>query len=46
MVIKSIAHVKANDRLSIFVTDGIVKAKVEDTYKEDYDERAITGSNI
>ncbi len=45
-VIKSIAHVKANDRLSIFVTDGIVKAKVEDTYKEDYDERAITGSNI
>ena len=33
MVVKSIAHVKPNDRLSIFVTDGIVKAKVEDTYK-------------
>ena len=32
-VVKSIAHVKPHDQLSIFVTDGIIKTKVEDTYK-------------
>ena len=32
-VIKSVEHVKANDSLKIYVTDGIVKAKVEDTYR-------------
>ncbi len=32
-VIKSVEHVSANDSLKIHVTDGIVKAKVEDTYK-------------
>jgi len=32
-VVKSIAHVKPHDLLSIFVTDGIIKTKVEDTYK-------------
>lgn len=32
-VVKSIEHVKQNDRLTIYVTDGIVKAKVEDTIK-------------
>ena len=32
-VIKSVEHVSANDSLKIYVTDGIVKAKVEDTFK-------------
>ena len=32
-VVKSVEHVSANDCLNIYVTDGIVKAKVEDTYK-------------
>ncbi len=32
-VVKSVEHVSANDSLTIYVTDGIVKAKVEDTYK-------------
>ena len=30
-VVKSISHVKPEDKLTIYVTDGIVKAKVEDT---------------
>lgn len=37
-VVKSIKNVKQNDRLTIYMTDGIVKAKVEDTMKEDYNE--------
>lgn len=37
--IKSIGDVKKNDKLEIYVTDGIVKAKVEDTVEEDYRER-------
>ena len=32
-VVKSVEHVNVNDNLTIYVTDGIVKAKVEDTYK-------------
>jgi len=32
-VIKSVEHVKKDDHLNIYVTDGIVKAKVEDTIK-------------
>lgn len=32
-VVKSVKHVSASDSLKIYVTDGIVKAKVEDTYK-------------
>ena len=32
-VVKSVEHVSAKDSLKIYVTDGIVKAKVEDTYK-------------
>ncbi len=35
-VMKSIKDVKKEDLLTIYVTDGIVKAKVEDTVKEDY----------
>ena len=31
--VKSVAHVKVNDSLKIYVTDGILKAKVEDAYK-------------
>ncbi len=38
-VIKSIQDVKAEDTLTIYVTDGLVKAKVQDTIKEDYSER-------
>ena len=32
-VVKSIDHVKENDKLAIYVTDGIVNAKVLDTHK-------------
>ena len=32
-VVKSVEHVNSHDSLKIYVTDGIVKAKVEDTYK-------------
>ena len=32
-VVKSVEHVATNDSLKIYVTDGIVKAKVENTYK-------------
>ena len=32
-VVKSVEHISVNDCLKIYVTDGIVKAKVEDTYK-------------
>ena len=35
-VVKSIEHVEKGDNLQIYVTDGIVSAKVEDTKKEDY----------
>lgn len=38
-VVKSIQDVKAEDSLTIYVTDGLVKAKVEETIKEDYSER-------
>lgn len=38
-VVKSIQDVKKEEQLAIYVTDGIVKAKVEDTIKEDYRER-------
>lgn len=46
MVVKSIEQVKKEDRLTIYMTDGIVKAKVEDTMKEDYNGRANIGSSI
>ncbi|MBQ8802427.1 MAG: exodeoxyribonuclease VII large subunit [Tyzzerella sp.] len=45
-VVKSIESVKKNDKLTIYMTDGIVKAKVEDTMKEDYGDRANTGNSI
>ena len=45
-VVKSVAHVQKNDRLTIYMTDGIVKAKVEDTMKEDYNDRTIIGNGI
>ena len=38
-VVKSIKDVKKEDKLTIYVTDGILKAKVEDTMKEDYSGR-------
>ena len=34
--VKSISHVKKDDELMIYVTDGIVKANVSETIKEDY----------
>ena len=45
-VVKSIEHLKKDDKLTIYMTDGIVKAKVEDTMKEDYGNRANAGSSI
>ena len=38
-VVKSIQDVKAEDSLTIYVTDGLIKTKVEETIKEDYGER-------
>jgi len=38
-VVKSIQDVEKNEQLTIYVTDGMVKAKVEDTIREDYSER-------
>ena len=38
-VVKRIEHVKKEDKLTIYVTDGILKARVEDTMKEDYSGR-------
>ena len=32
-VIKSVDHVKIDEHMKIYVTDGIIRAKVEDTYK-------------
>ena len=37
--LKKIEDVKKDDQLEIYVTNGIVKAKVEDAVKEDYSER-------
>lgn len=37
--VKSVHDVKKEDKLEIYVTDGIVMAKVEETVKEDYGER-------
>ena len=38
-VVKSIHDVKAEDSLTIYVTDGLIKSKVKGTIKEDYGER-------
>ena len=38
-VVKSIEDVKAEDSLTIYVTDGLIKTKVKETIKEDYGER-------
>ena len=38
-VVKSVEYVNKGDKLTIYVTDGILKAKVEDTMKEDYSGR-------
>ena len=45
-VVKSVENLKKEDRLTIYMTDGIVKAKVEDTMKEDYCGRTNVGSGI
>lgn len=45
-VVKSIENVKKDDKLTIYMTDGIVKAKVEDTMKENYGDRANIGNSI
>ena len=37
--VKSIQDVDIEDSLTIYVTDGLVKAKVQETIKEDYGER-------
>ena len=45
-VVKSTSSVKKGDLLSIYMTDGIVRARVEDTIKEDYNDRTIIGNGI
>lgn len=45
-VVKSVDKVKKDDKLSIYMTDGIVTAKVENTIKENYGERTIFGRSI
>ncbi len=45
-VVKSVEQVQLEDKLTIYMTDGIVKAKVEDTIKEDYSGRANIGNSI
>ena len=45
-VVKSIQNVKKEDELSIYVTDGIVRAKVVDTIKEEYNGRENIGNSI
>jgi len=45
-VVKSIENVKPEDRLNIYMTDGIVRAKVVDTIKEDYNVRKNIGNSI
>jgi len=45
-VVKSVNDIKKNDKLTIYVTDGIVKAKVEDTMKEDFCGRADIRDSI
>ena len=45
-VVKSIENVKPDDKLNIYMTDGIVRAKVVDTMKEDYNGRANIGNSI
>ena len=45
-VVKSVDDIEKDDKLTIYVTDGIVKAKVEDTMKEDYSGRTNIGSSI
>ena len=45
-VVKSIANVNKDDRLQIYMTDGIVKARVEEIKGEDYNGRAIVGNGI
>ena len=45
-VVKSIENVKLDDKLNIYMTDGIVRAKVVDTMKEDYNGRTNIGNSI
>ena len=45
-VVKSITQVQKDDQLKIYMTDGIVRAKVEDTIEEDYNGRTDTGSRF
>lgn len=44
--VRSISDVEKNDALTIYVTDGMVYAKVEDTIKEDYRGKSIFGRSI
>ena len=45
-VVKSIESVKLDEKLNIYMTDGIVRAKVVDTLKEDYNGRTNIGNSI
>ncbi len=46
ITVKSVAGVEKGERLSIYVTDGVVKAKVEEAVKEEYNGRANIGNSI
>jgi exodeoxyribonuclease VII large subunit len=45
-VVKSIASVQREEQLKIYVTDGVILTRVEDTIKEDYDVRKDVGNII
>ena len=44
--VKRVRDVRKEEGLTIYVTDGMVKAKVEDTIREDYGERDIFRGSI
>ena len=45
-VVKSVVGLKQNEKLSIYMTDGIANVKVEDTIKEDYHDRTIVRDGV
>lgn len=44
--VKSIQGIQKGDELNIYMTDGMVNAKVEDTVREEYGNGTIVGNNI
>ena len=46
VTVKSITSVEKGEELSIYVTDGVLKAKVEEAIKEEYNGRTNIGNSI